>query len=523
MLNNITTLVKYNIKSQFSFKNIKNYIKNNKGMFLTFVILGVFIVSYIFGQAIVLIELGLGDYIPILIFFLIFIISFIATFSKARDQIYSFRNKDIFMTFPLKTLWIVQSRFIIIYFYNLLINLLITIPFAIVYFIFVKVSSLTIVSWVLLTLFIPVISISLALILSSVFSRLLSEFKNNNYLYNGLALLLTIIVIFLSTYLPFKYMDVEFSIAGVTLFVREFLNSIMYYIVPLNWIFNIFKNNSIFYLFIVIASSVIIYLITVVYINSIFLKININKGKKKNSGEDIETKAFSKKSILKALYIKELKSYFNSRIYALNTIIGPILLIVISGTILLFGFESIGSLVGNIDLTMIGNIYPYIACMMISMSCTTHVSLSYEGKNIWFIKSSPIDNKNLYNSKILLNLTIIIPAVLVYILSVIKSGFKIEQILIAIFIVLSFMVFIAILGLKINLKFLNFNWENEVKLVKQSINTFIIVLIGIVGTMLIIGINIIFKNFALYINTIIIFLLVISSLVLYKNIIKLSF
>lgn len=386
MLSNIGILVKYTLKSQFSIKNIKQYIKNNKGMFFTFVILTIFLFSYIFGQAFLLIELGLGDYIPVLIFLLIFIISFIATFSKARDQIYSFRNRDIFMTFPLKISWLVQSRFIIIYFYNLLINLLITIPFAVVYLIFVKVSILAIVSWILLTLFIPVVSISLGLILSSVFSKLLSEFRNNNYLYNGLTLLLVVVILVFSTYLPLKYMDVEFSISGVTLFMREFLNSIIYYIFPLKWIFKIFRNNNILYLFIIISLSIIIYLITILYIDSIFVKVNINKGRKKTNSGHIDTKVFSQKSILKALYFKELKTYFNSRVYALNTIIGPIMLIIISVAILLFGFESIESLIGNTQLNNIGNMYPYIACMIISLSCTTAVSLSFEGKKFGLLK-----------------------------------------------------------------------------------------------------------------------------------------
>lgn len=122
-----------------------------------------------------------------------------------------------------------------------------------------------------------------------------------------------------------------------------------------------------------------------------------------------------------------------------------------------------------------------------------------------------------------MNLTIISPAVLIYTLSVIKSGFKIEQKLIAIFLVLSFTIFIAVLGLKINLKFLNFNWESEVKLVKQSVNTFIVILLGIVGPMLIIAFNMIFENFALYINIVVLFLLLVSSFGLYKNILKYSF
>ena len=58
-------------------------------------------------------------------------------------------------------------------------------------------------------------------------------------------------------------------------------------------------------------------------------------------------------------------------------------------------------------------IAPFAIAAAISMTCTTCVSLSLEGKNVWIIKSLPIAPKMIYDSKILMNLSLSIPASLI--------------------------------------------------------------------------------------------------------------
>lgn len=110
----------------------------------------------------------------------------------------------------------------------------------------------------------------------------------------------------------------------------------------------------------------------------------------------------------------------------------------------------------------------------IGLSSTTPSSISLEGKNLWIAKSLPIGEKSIFLSKILLCLTITVPAViLANILFAIGLKFSIVDILWNLVISVLYCFLSAIMGIIINLYFPKLEWSSPTSVVKQSASVFV--------------------------------------------------
>ena len=93
--------------------------------------------------------------------------------------------------------------------------------------------------------------------------------------------------------------------------------------------------------------------------------------------------------------------------------ISPIMIIIMSILLVVSGVDKVGEMLEVPNFASgIALFIPFIMAMMMSMSPTTHSSISLEGKNLWIIKSIPVEIKEIFYSKIMVNLTITIIPIL---------------------------------------------------------------------------------------------------------------
>lgn len=177
-------------------------------------------------------------------------------------------------------------------------------------------------------------------------------------------------------------------------------------------------------------------------------------------------------SVLETLYKKELKRYFASSIYVTNTIIGPIMMVLLAASTLIIDLEEFGFYFPMTDRLI--DLMPFALAATASIMTTTCTSISMEGKEWWIIKSLPVDAKDLFDSKILVNLTIVAPCYLiseVLLMIAFRPGVADMIWLIALPAIL--IIFACVFGITMNLVFPVFQWENEVTIVKQSASAMI--------------------------------------------------
>ena len=186
---------------------------------------------------------------------------------------------------------------------------------------------------------------------------------------------------------------------------------------------------------------------------------------------DYRSKALNRSSQLKTLYLKELKFYFSSPIYVMNTGIGAIMMVGSAVMLILQKEQLIGSLAmmpGGISrlqaLVPIG-----IACFA-ALTCTTSVSLSLEGSMYPTLKSWPVDPMTIFYGKILVNLTLLIPAILIT-LPLVMFTISLSWFYAFFALIIPFLAAVAMAqgGIAINLQFPKFDWTSHTTVVKQSL------------------------------------------------------
>ena len=184
-------------------------------------------------------------------------------------------------------------------------------------------------------------------------------------------------------------------------------------------------------------------------------------------------------STLKALYFRELRRYFSSGVYISNTVMGAVMMTLASVAILVMGIDKVEALIPIPG--MVRKALPFVIGYMPALMPTTSVSISLEGKEWWIIKCLPVKAKTVFDSKIMVNFSVIAPF---YILSEIFLMIAVKpSILEAVWLILvpaALIIFTTVFGIFSNLMFPVFDWENEAAVVKQSTTSMISVFMSMV-------------------------------------------
>ena len=96
-----------------------------------------------------------------------------------------------------------------------------------------------------------------------------------------------------------------------------------------------------------------------------------------------------------------------------------------------------------------------------ALSSTTYPSISLEGNHVWLTASLPVRSETIYKAKIIMNLCLTVPAILIS--SVLLSiRFRPDLLYAVLTVVISVLcsIFMAVFGLTVNIKFPNFEWTN---------------------------------------------------------------
>ncbi len=184
---------------------------------------------------------------------------------------------------------------------------------------------------------------------------------------------------------------------------------------------------------------------------------------------DYRLSTATQRSLLRALYVREARRYFASTVYVTNTILGPILGAVLSVVFLAVGADTLrGMLPSRMNPEVL---LPVAIGMVFCLMTTTSVSVSMEGKGIELIRSMPIPKRHWLDAKLLWNLTLMLPcwAISTVCLAVALRPTLPEAIWMGLFPLL-LMLFSAVLGLTVDLRFHRFDHDSETAVVKQSLS-----------------------------------------------------
>ena len=412
-------------------------------------------------------------YVIAFLFVICTIYIFFSNLFRIKSILFDFKDYDLLMSLPIKRSSVITSKIVSLYIINLLYTLIIMLPGYIAYTLETNLPHDIIFFLLLLT--IPIIPILVSSIIGIILTWFTSFFKNKNigsYVVNFLIIFIVLFISFKSSGLDESEM-VNHSINMVNNFSK-------YY--PFTTIFvNLLESVNIIGLLIYFLLPVLLMTVFILFINIGYIPLR-NRLLRQNIKINYEIKKYQHNSPLKRLYLKEIKKYFSNSIYVINTAFPCIMFVVLVFLMLVSG-NNLFSKIPNIgDLKEMVNSNAFmILSIVCALSSTTHPSISLEGKSLWIMKSIPVSPSTIFLSKILVNFTILIPTIII---SGTILGINLHLSLIEfIFIYLlpfTFGIFASVIGLLFNLLFPKFDFDNEIRVIKQSLPVFLTMLVGII-------------------------------------------
>lgn len=485
MIKQILLLTKLEIRNIFNINVVLNTnVKKEKLKLIAFGFIGIFVsvmmLAYLGMMCYGIGQIGLAGIIPVYLFISISMVILFLSVFKATHTLFNHGAYEILAALPIRKSSIVISRFIGMYMVDLLISFGLMIMGLIVYNMFIPLNGITLIYILIGTMFLPLLPLVIATIISLLLAVITSRLKYKSIVYSIISFIFIGVVYAASFMFSSNVENLDMlAITDAVSLVSQIITNIYF---PASWFLGAI-NGSLLDLLVMIIIPSILFIIMI----SLFAKHydNIcNRLKVKVKKQEYKLKELDVNSPLKALVAKEIKRYFDSSIYVVNTMTGFVIMVAIPIVLAIFGIDKFGVLKDTIVLY-----YPLFVSASALMMPTTSASISIEGKNWWLVKSLPIDQTNIYLSKVLVNLIIATPF---YILTVVLS---------IIFIPLSFMgviqliifppiiiVLSSLVGLFINLKYPVFKWDNEVKVVKQGVSVLFTMLIDFILMVIFIGV-----------------------------------
>lgn len=480
-MSNLLRLVAINLRTSFSIDKIlnsknKNELKKSILKSLLVVVLIIYFGWYIYYFSNTIMKGFMSFNEPHLLFgfFFCIISSFLlmTNIYKVNGTLFNYGDYDLLMSLPISKNTVIISKFLTLYVSSMFYVLIFMIPAFITYVQFVSVNALFCFLYFISLFIIPLVPIVISTIIGSIITAISSRFKFKNLFQFIFMFALVLGIMYLSFSMD-NMSSIDLSNIGKS--ITNFFNNIY----PLTGTYiDIIKNLNIFSLLIFIFISFILFSLFLIVIRRYYISINNNLSKSwSNKHYKLKVTATSP---LMALYKKELKRYFSSVNYVLNTMMGAIFLTISTILLIFFGGDKIDAMMGIEGIAdMFAKTGPILLGAFCALNCTTHSSISLEGKNLWIIKSLPVSPMSIYISKILVNLTIILPFIIID--GIALCIFLKLDLITCIFMILTPCVYAlctSLIGIVLNLIFPQFDWKYEIKVIKQSLPAFLSIIIG---------------------------------------------
>jgi ABC-2 type transport system permease protein len=446
--------------------------------------------------------------------FIFLVISLTLTYTnihKINGILYKNKDNDLLFSLPLKKSEILYSRLANLYIFNFLIMLILFIPALVIYILKLGIVIKFLFIFFISLLFIPLIPICISLILGTIISYISSKFEKGNIV----EIILLVLITFFIIYINYKLgSSTNLDVFNISMSLTKTFSAIY----PVTYLYEAAINQGkLLYLLYFILINTFIFLIFTVLLNKYYLNLSLIVGNKKKRKVKV-LKIKKTKSLYKTLIKKEAKRFFASSIYVVNSMFGILTLLVLSLYVYYGGINKVLSLLGaaNFEFSKI----PFFISILVSISCMTYASISIEGKNLWIIKSLPLKPIHVINTKILLNLILVLPITVLSVLFLsiaLKLNFMIT--IFSFIIPILMVILAAVYGIFFNLLLPNFEWKNEIIFIKQSAPAFIMLIVGMTLNIFLIllnhNLNIVLFNSMVVV--IFILLIIVIYMYLYKN------
>lgn len=369
-----------------------------------------------------------------------------------------------------------MSRLILFYLSSLLPTLLICLPGFVAYGILVsfQVSSLIwgLIGMIILPLFPIVIMSILGALVASFASRL-----KHKQLVIGLLMMfffLGIMLVSMSITSQGQSLSSE-ELQAVTLLIQD---QIAHFYPPALWFSSAFMGQSYGPFIAYLIANIFLLLAFILILKTSYFKM-ISRLFSHDKRGQYQVNTLKTQSKLTALFLKEWRHYWSSSIYVMNTLFGPVLMLVLALAMVIMGPDKLDQALGIEGLSV--KVFPFLLGITAAIMPVTSSSISLEGKGVWQLQTLPLDYRLIVKSKLMLQGALTLPFyVLSQIILLIFMDLSLFESLMMLLIPLVMISLTSEIALIINLIFPVYEWESETVVVKQSASVFVSLLVNMV-------------------------------------------
>lgn len=484
MKNKVWLLTKIQLMRVFNpefFKDRGLRKKRNRFLLLSLGIVGIgaLIMCYSALISFGFVQMRMGESIPVVMMGVCSLLLVAVSFMKSGAALFGGKNLDMVLSLPVTVRQVVLSRMVFLYGAGVLVFLAGFLPAALVYIVYMDVDAGKVFNLFLAIVLGPCIPVILSLVLSVLIMLLAERLPHREIFVIVLNVAVLVGILFWTGKISVTMDEEALMDMG-----RALANGVTSVYPLAGMAFSLLEKGNIGGTILFAVLSIALFWGFAVFVSRFYVKINEMFSSSKSKAVGKVTYG-EKNGIRKALLKKEWRRLLSCPIYAMNTVVGYVLMILLGIMVLTMKEET---LTGMLDIPGIENqlvgAFPFIIAMCAGIAPMTAPSLSLEGKSRWIMCSLPVKSIEIFRAKITLNLLFSVPSVFLCSFCVLIKfpGAAADNILLFV-LPLVFSVFTAVFGMAVNVKFPSYDWSQEIQAVKNSASVLICVFTGILAAL----------------------------------------
>jgi ABC-2 type transport system permease protein len=471
------------------YRNCKDPKKRKKivGSAVGYGILSAFLLFIVVWMCVGYGQMGLTGVLPVLNALMITLLSFFLTMLKTNGYLFKFKEYDMLMSLPFEAKTVAGCKFLYMYLNSALFDMGISVAILIGYAIYARPAVWVYPVWIVLSLLLPIIPMLLASFLGFLIAAVSSGFKKRN-----------IIQIILTFAAGFSVIAVRVlaedmirneKTEEVLLNLSEIMDKIASFYPPAKWFEDAVVRGDVLYILLLTVISIALFELVFTLVGKRYREIN-SKLKSHEAAKKFKMTEQKQRSVLNAVAFKEFKRMTGSVVYFTNNAMGELLVVVLAVASCFVKADDMLNVIlqgAPISKEIVYPAIPLVIYMLLGMVSTPVVSLSLEGKNYWIVQSLPIDKKDLYKGKMLFNMYLTTPFMILATLCLgISFGMPFVSIVLSLILGFVLLTFSSSWGCVCGIKHFRLDWENEVEVVKQGTGMTVYLLPNMFATMILI-------------------------------------
>lgn len=406
---------------------------------------------------------------PVMCALVISVLAFFFTLFKTNGYLFNFKEYDMLMSLPFETRTVAACKFMYMYVKSLPWYLSISVAMMIGYGFFAHPSVIVYPLWIILSLFLPVIPMLLAAFLGFLIARVSAGSRKTNIIQT----VLTFVIILFCFSLRFIIQNIfqNNKVQQTLETTSQVTGGAADKYLPARWFADAVTQLSVPEILLLAGVSAVLFIIVFRIVGRSYRNIN-SALKSHAASKKYKMTAQKKRSVVRAIAFKEFKRMTGSTVYMTNGAMGEILALLVGLVFLVAGFDRIVGIVTRnapFNHSILQPAIPFIIYFFVGMVATTAFTPSLEGKNYWILQSLPIEKKSIYQGKMLFNMCLTVPFMIVSLLCMCISA-RVPVIDTVLYIVLGIALcsFSTAWGCVCGIKHMRLDWENEVEVIKQG-------------------------------------------------------